>query len=155
VSHGQPANDRFFLGLEQLEVCRELLLADTPAKARMAVILLDGLVDAILYRHLVDLYRASEEPFTRVEMPRYPRKLRREAKMQFGVRIELAAQTTYWDKIWRDGKTLVDDLDRAVLSVGHSYRNDAYHRDRHNAAVTDLVGKVLFAAVARRLSRSS
>ena len=41
MSYGQPANDRFFLGLEQLEVCRELLIADTPAKARAAVILLD------------------------------------------------------------------------------------------------------------------
>jgi hypothetical protein len=117
LSYGQPSNDRFFLGLEQLEVCRELLLVDTPAKARMAVILLDGLVDALLYRHLEDLYRASEEPFTRAEMPRYPRKLRREAKMQFDVRVELAAQTTYWDQIWRDGTALVDDLDRAVLEA--------------------------------------
>jgi hypothetical protein len=36
-------DDRLVLALEQLEVARELLLSDSPAKARMAVILLDGL----------------------------------------------------------------------------------------------------------------
>ena len=36
-------------------------------------------------------------------MPRYPKKLRREAKMQFGVRVELARKVTYWDEMRRDG----------------------------------------------------
>jgi hypothetical protein len=154
MAYGDHPNDRFFLGFEQLEVCRELLLADSPAKARMAVILLDGLADAILYRRLQDLYRASEEPLTRQEMPRYPKKLRREARMNFARRVELGQQVTYYDEWWSGGGAPVDDTDATVLLVGHSYRNDAYHHDRHNAATIDLVGRVLFAAVARVFARA-
>jgi hypothetical protein len=153
MRYGDLPGDHFFLGLEQLEVCRELLLSGSAAKARMAVILLDGLADAILYRRLQDLYLASEHPTTRRKMRQYPKKLRGEARRNFGRRVELTQETTYLDE-FRGDSAIVDELDAAILRVGHSYRNDAYHRDTHNPSVIDLVGKVMFAAVARVFARA-
>ena len=154
MRYGDTPGDRFFLGLEQLEVCRELLRSGSPAKARMAVILLDGLLDALLYRRLEALYRASEDPMTRRDMDPYPKKVRREARLNFARRIELAQESTYYDELWGGSGAVVDEDDAAILLVGHSYRNNAYHRDTHNPAVIDLVGKTLFAAVARVFTRA-
>lgn len=144
MRYGDMPGDHFFLGLEQLEVCREFLLSGSAAKARMSVILLDGLVDALLYRRLEVLYWASEEPMIRREMHSYPKKVRKEARLNFARRVELAQETTYYDELWGGSGAIVDEMDAAILVVGHSYRNDAYHRDTHNPSVIDLVGKGAF-----------
>jgi hypothetical protein len=128
-----------FLALEQLDGIRELLKAGSPVKARMALILLDGLADAMLFRRLEQLYEASEEPLVRHKMPRYSARDRNLTRQRFSRRVEMARQLTEVDRWVGDGEPLIDEPDAAVLKVGHSYRNDAYHEDVHNEFVVSRV----------------
>lgn len=142
-----------FLALEQLDAIRQLLRTKSPVKARMALILLDGLADAMLFRRLEQLYDASEEPVLKHKMPRYSNRYRNLARQRFNRRVEIARQLTEVDRWFGDGGALIDDADAAVLKVGHSYRNDAYHEDAHNESVISSVARVLFAGVARLVAR--
>jgi len=151
VPFAEPV-DRFLLAVEQLRLCRELLLDRNPAKARMAVILLDGLADAFLYRRLERLYSASENDF--LGDMRFPKEVRRQARLDFGTRLRLCADVTYDAFVSGGGGPLVTDDAAVVLRVGHSYRNAAYHRDRHNPATIGAVGRLFFTAVADLFVRS-
>jgi hypothetical protein len=142
-----------FLALEQLDAIRELLEKRSPVQARMALILLDGLTDAMLFRRLEELYEASEMPWIRHEMPRYSTRKRSPARQRFSRRVEMARRVTAVDRLLGDGEQLIDDADAAVLKIGHSYRNDAYHEDAHNESVVASIACVLFAAVARLVAR--
>ena len=144
--------ERFALALEQLRLCRDLLLDGSPAKARMAVILLDGLADAFLYRRLERLYDLSESDF--VGIGPFPKEMRRQARLDFGTRLRLCADPT-GDAFVSGGRGPLVTTDTAVvLRVGHSYRNAAYHRDRHNPATIGAVGRLFFTAVADLFVRS-
>lgn len=142
-----------FLALEQLEAIRELLRTKSSVRARMALILLDGLADSLLFRRLERIYEASEEPWLRGEMPVFPSRERSLARQRFNRRVEIARRPTELDRWVGDGAPLIDDADAAVLKVGHSYRNGAYHQGVHNEYVIASVARVLFGAVARLAAR--
>jgi hypothetical protein len=149
MAYGRESASDLFYVAEQLEAIRGLILADTPIKARMALILLDGLADAILFRRIEEIYRASDEPLFRHQMPRYPSKGRQRARQRFNRRVDLVSQVTELDRWLGDGQPLVDEHDAALVKVGHSYRNDAYHEDAHNPTAISSVVRLLFGAVAR------
>jgi hypothetical protein len=142
-----------FLALEQLEAIRDLLGTKSPVKARMALILLDGLADALLFRRLEQIYEACEEPLFRHKMPRYTSRERSLARQRFNKRVEISRRPSELDSWLSDGAPLINDADAAVLKVGHSYRNDAYHEDAHNEYVVATIARVLFVAVARLVAR--
>lgn len=105
----------------------------------MALILLDGLADAMLFRRLQQLYEAAEEPILKHKMPRFSTRERNLARQRFNKRVEIARRPTELDGWLGDGEPLISDADAIVLKVGHSYRNDAYHEDAHNAFVVPSV----------------
>jgi hypothetical protein len=149
----EAIDDDLFVALEQLETIRDLLRTNSPVKARMALILLDSLADAVLFRRLERIYDASEEPLLRHLMPQYSNRERSVARQRFNKRVEIARRLSEVDR-WRgESDSLIDDADAAVLKVGHSYRNDAYHEDSHNEDVVASIARVLFAAVARLITR--
>jgi hypothetical protein len=86
-------------------------------------------------------------------MPRYSTRDRAVARQRFNKRVEIARRPSELDSWLGDGEPLISDADAIVLKVGHSYRNDAYHEDAHNAFVVSSVARVLFAAVARLVAR--
>lgn len=118
----------------------------------MAVILLDGLADALLYRRLERLYRVSENEF--VGLGPYGKDVRRQARNDFGKRVSLCSDPTADTFVSGGGGPLVTTDAAVVLRVGHSYRNAAYHRDRHNPATIGAVGRLFFTAVAQLFERS-
>jgi hypothetical protein len=142
-----------FLALEQLEAIRDLLLAKSSVKERMALILLDALADALIFCRLAQIYEATEEPFLRHKMPRFSRQDRFVARQRFNRRVEIARQVTEIDRWVGDGEELISESDAAILKVGHSYRNGAYHEGAHNPSVTATIARVLFGAVARLVAR--
>ena len=130
MDHGHGPGGDLFVALEQLEAIRDLLLANSPVKDRMALILLDALADALLFRRLEQIYEATEEPFLRHKMPRFSRQDRFVARQRFNRRVEIARQATELDRWVGDGEELITESDAAILKVGHSYRNGAYQRAR-------------------------
>jgi hypothetical protein len=155
MSDQHDALDHFILCAEHLEVARELLTSGSPAKERMAVILLDGLTDAFLYRRLSTLYRFIEEGWWyRARMPSYPKSLRDRATAEFHTRLKLARPKTYYDEYVFDDTPFIGDTDVTVLQIGHAYRNDAYHRDRHNPDVIGVIGRLMLGAASRLFARA-
>lgn len=65
--------------------------------------------------------------------------------MNFEQRVELAQDRLEGGLVWGEGPVL-DELDAAIVLVGHSYRRDAHHYDTHNPAVIGPLGRVMFAA---------
>ena len=143
-----PGSDLFRM-LEQLEAIEELLRARSPVKARMALILLDALTDAVVFRRLQQIYEAAEEPWFRRNMPQLSRQQRFEARQNFNRRIEIVRKPTELDRWFGDGEPFIAGPDAEILKIGHRFRNAAYHEDAHNPHVVDSITRVLFGAVAR------
>src|SRR5436309_12215269 len=112
----------------------------------MALILLDGLADAMLFRRIEQLYEASEDPFLMHKMRRYSTRDRNLARQRFNRRVEMVRRVTEVDWWVGDEEALSDDADAPVLKVGHRYRNNAYHEDTYNAFVGTSIAQILFAA---------
>ena len=139
---------RFVLGAEQLSVCRELLLSDSTPKQRMAVILLDSLTDALLYRIMERAFLYSDQAWFRHLLPLYPSKKRERARLHFSERLKIARDPSYSTAV-AGYPAIITETDTAVIAIGHSYRNAAYHRDTHNPAVLATIGKVFFKSVSK------
>lgn len=145
----------FALRLDHLEVAHELLISNVPAKERGAVILLDGFADALIYRRLQALYALTERGWWyRARMPSYPKRLREKASAEFHLRLKLVRDRTYYDELAGDEDPFIDDIQATVLQIAHTYRNDAYHRDKHNAATIGMIGRLSFVAASRLFARS-
>jgi hypothetical protein len=144
--------DRLFRDVEVMSVCRELLTSGSVAKARMALILLDSLADALVYRRLEYAYGVSGGVWY-LDNPRFPKSVRRQARKNFPERLRLAQQEIS-DVFAGFGESPVTEEEAAVLRIGHTYRNAAYHRDTHNAAVIETLAKIMFGAVAAVFARS-
>lgn len=137
----QPRNDWdsfevLHVVVEQLEICQKLLRSRSHSKARAAVILLDHVVDSLMYRacnHDFD----DQEYFELVIPPKVPQKRRDKILSRFDEKIFYAVQT----------KKLFSTEDATVLRVSHRVRNFAYHRNYHNPATVGIVGRILYKTV--------
>jgi hypothetical protein len=144
---------RFVLGAEQLAVCRELLLSDSTPKQRMGVILLDSLADALLYRLMETAFLYNDGAWFSHLLPHYSKKKRDNARRHFAERLKIARDPSY-ETVVAGYPAVVTETDITVLTIGHSYRNAAYHRDTHNPAVLATIGKIFFKSVGALFVRS-
>lgn len=139
--------ERFALVAEQLAVCRELLASGSVPKARMAIILLDQLADALIFRRCELAYSIwDDRTWLRQHHPRYGRAEKNRARRNFGRRIEIA-QVLDRHFPGNPEDPMIRDGDAAILRIAHRYRNLAHHRDRHNPRVMPVLARVLFRAV--------
>jgi hypothetical protein len=138
---------------EQLIQVRRLLLADTQAKARMAVVLLDSLADTLLHERCQQVYRAGEEGGTyRHQALRLTAAEKRELERDFRGRVTLAsAPIEGWFPHRRP--PLLTAGDAEVFRIAHAYRNPAYHQGRDNPQTLPLIARIFFAAVLRAWPR--
>jgi hypothetical protein len=123
--------------VEQLEMVRGLLDGHSPVDAKVAIILLDNVADSLMYRRCLQEF-AHDSELAMIRRPRFSPAKQSEALWDFKTKVNLL-----------NGISFVSAEDAAVLKIGHSYRNAAYHRDSHNPRVTNELGRLLFAAVFR------
>ncbi|HVO27303.1 MAG TPA: hypothetical protein VMW56_27130 [Candidatus Margulisiibacteriota bacterium] len=129
--------DQFRLIVEQLEVCRDLVLRDAAPKSRMALILLDNAAEVILYR--VSREALDYDEFARRIVPvRFSLKQRNAMERFFEPKLDCVAS-----------KKEIDVGSVEMLRVLHRYRNAAVHRDTHNPAVIPILARLAFLAVSR------
>jgi hypothetical protein len=122
--------------VEYLDVARDLILANTEAKARMALVLLDNAAEVILYR--LSSETLSWDDFGRWVRPeRFSHAKRREIDRLFPAKLELLEQ-----------EHSITGETSEVLRILHLYRNVAFHRDTHNPAVISVLARIGFKAVA-------
>ncbi|MCX6010253.1 MAG: hypothetical protein NTW48_09555 [Chloroflexi bacterium] len=127
--------EQFRLLVEQLEVCRDLILTGTPAKARIALILLDNIAEVILFR-LSERTLNSDTYLKWIQPERLSIAEKRILDRVFKAKLELARS-----------EHSVGEPTATILNILHSYRNAAFHRDTHNPAVVTILARVAFKAV--------
>jgi hypothetical protein len=98
------------------------------------------------------MYEASEERWY-ADPLRIPKSVRRRVHANFDERLKIA-QEAFLDLYSGSSEPLITPAEAVVLSIGHSYRNAAYHRDTHNPAVVLPLAKVLFDAVSAAFVRA-
>jgi hypothetical protein len=129
--------EQFRLVVEQLEVCRDLVLADVAPKSRMALILLDNAAEVVLYR--VSREALESDLFSRRIVPAaFSLKQRDAMKRFFEPKLDFAVS-----------KYRLDATPVEMLRVLHRYRNAAVHRDTHNPTVIPILGRLAFLAVSQ------
>lgn len=127
--------EQFRLLVEQLEVCHDLILTETPAKARIALILLDNAAEVILLR-LSERTLDSYTYLKWIQPERLSVKEKRILNRFFKAKLDLACS-----------EHSVGEPTATILNILHSYRNAAFHRDTHNPAVVAILARVAFKAV--------
>jgi hypothetical protein len=134
--------DQFRITLQQLEICRELVLNRAETGSRVALILLDNVSETICYRMIRSEFERDD--FRRSVVPeRYPPKRRREIERTFVAKVETV----------RKAHRLPGQVATTLLIL-HSYRNAAYHRDTHNPVVVPLLARIALVAVADLFART-
>jgi hypothetical protein len=129
------SRERLRLLVEQLEMIRGLLDRGSGVDAKVSIILLDNVADSLMYRRCLQEFEKDSE-LAMIRRPRFTPAKQSEALWDFKTKVNLL-----------NGVGFMSAEDAAVLKIGHSYRNAAYHRDSHNPRVTNELGRLLFAAV--------
>jgi hypothetical protein len=134
--------DQFRITLQQLEICRELVLNRGETGSRVALILLDNVCETICYRLIRSEFDRDDFRRSFVE-ERYLPKLRHKIERTFAAKIEAV----------RKAHRLPAQVATTLLIL-HSYRNAAYHRDTHNPVVIPLLARIALVAVADLFART-
>ena len=128
--------EELHVAVEQLELCQRLLRSRSHSKARAAVILLDHVADALMYR--VCSYDFGHEEFLEMVIPPVvPKEKREKILYRFEKKLSYTAQI----------KKLISADASTVLTIAHRVRNFAYHRNYHNPSTIGIVGRILFKTV--------
>ena len=135
--------DQFRITVQQLEVCRSLILKDGEAHCRSALILLDHISEVILYRIMQEELERDE--FTRKVLPqRYATKKKRSEIQRFPAKLAAVASVHH-----------LPPLITTTLKILHNYRNAAQHKDKHNPAVLPILARISFVATADFFARTA
>ena len=128
--------EELHVAVEQLELCQRLLRTRSHSKARAAVILLDHVADALMYR--ICSYDFGHEEFLEMVIPpAVPKEKREKILYRFEEKLSYTAQI----------KKLISGDESTVLTIAHRVRNFAYHRNYHNPSTIGIVGRILFKTV--------
>jgi len=125
--------EELHVAVEQLELCQRLLRSRSHSRARAAVILLDHVADALMYRICVEEF-GMQEFMEKVIPPSLPEKRRSRILFSFDEKASYLSAR----------KRLFSPNEAAVLKVAHRIRNFAYHRNYHNPATISVVGRILY-----------
>jgi hypothetical protein len=135
--------DQFRITVQQLEVCRGLILKGGEAHSRSALILLDHISEVILYRIMREEIERDE--FTRKVLPqRYPPKKRSQIERVFHAKLDAVASVHHLPAVIT-----------TTLKILHGYRNAAQHQDKHNPAVLPVLARISLVATADLFARTA
>jgi hypothetical protein len=140
--HDIHTPDKFREYVEALEVAREFLEAGTPARIRLALIILDNTAEILMYRLCGELFR-SDEFHSKILPPRFSKRLKMQVLWKFPEKVRLLKD-----------EDVLTPSDAAVLAAVHSYRNQAVHHDAHNPRGARAIAALMLGAAGRLLART-
>lgn len=149
ASEGEAnASGRLARAVVQLEACADLIDVATGPSLRMAIVLLDNLVDNLLFRRLHrHIQRSYDRGLTFVPRKRVTKKELANLEQSFGNKLRFVVAMT--DP--HDPDSAISQSDVDVIRISHRYRNAIYHRDTHNPVVVPVIARLLFGATCRLL----
>lgn len=145
MTYSYPKNDwdsfeELHVTVEHLELSQQLLRSRSHNKARAAVILIDHVADALMFRICIDDFE-SQAMSEMVIPPKIKAEKRSEILFRFEKKVSYLSQK----------KDFISTEDAAVLLIGHRIRNFAYHRDYHNPNTVSMLGRILYKTVCEML----
>lgn len=135
--------EKFHEFVEVLEICRELVLASSAVKNKLALILLDNTAEVLLYHQYCESIN-DDDYFKHIIRPKYS--LRQRKKSAKGMPGKIYFMNCV--------KKAISKRDATVLRVSHKYRNAAFHRDEHNPKANKIIAPILFQTVCNTYARS-
>lgn len=117
--------------MEAIEIVRDFLIADTPQRIRLALIILDNTAELLMAQISREIFE-TDEFHAKIVRPRFDRKL----KLQT---IEFFQPKTALMK----SEGIISDGEAALLDLGHSYRNPAFHQGHHNPRSLRVISVML------------
>ena len=129
--------------IEQLKEVAHQLDKQTPTGARLALLLLDNLIELLAFKKareafaLDKMYKLPDRP------PKYSPKKRERVKKYFKDKVNFLVTDT---------KDIMPD-EGEVLKVGHDFRNEAYHNGVLRNSIIINVTSIYFEIVCRLLPR--
>jgi len=127
--------------IEQLEEVANQIDKQTPTGARLALLLLDNLIELLAFKKvryvfaLDSMYQRPDKP------PKYSPNKRKKVRDYFKDKVNFLVSET--KDISRD--------EGEVLKVGHEFRNEAYHNGVLRESIIESVTSVCFETVCRLL----
>lgn len=143
---------RFMMITDQFEHTTELLQSRSPAKHRLALLVVDSLAESLLIRH-AELVFATEDS-TVSKRRRYTQTEREKIDRRFASKVEIGkldALKPHWPQVG----AVLDEHDASMFLAGHAYRNAVRHQDAHNPVAIPIIARMYAAAVGRAFVRST
>jgi len=128
--------------LEMLQEACQQLDKGTATGARLALILLDNLVEIMMYEKVRYIF-ARDSRFERIIPRKYPDPLRKKVFWGFVEKVDLLV---------RDTDAISEDQGK-VLKAGHRLRNEAYHRGEVREGIIGNVSRTYLRVVCDILPR--
>ena len=128
--------------IEQLEEASQQLIKQTPTGARLALLLLDNLVELLMYKK-VRLEFARHNQYQSVIPQKYSFKKQKEVMDYFGDKVNFLISET---------KVISQD-EGDCLKISHQLRNEAYHTGILRRSIIIQVTKIYFEIICGLLPR--
>ncbi len=138
--------------LEQLEEARLQLGKDTPTGARLALLLIDNLIELVMFKRVQCIF-AHDEYYENISpakpaSPRHSSNKRKKVREHFDDKVNFLCRETRYQP---EGE--MDDDEGLVLKISHKFRNEAYHKGVLRDGIIIPVTKVYLEIVCRLVPR--
>ena len=124
--------------LEQLERAAKLLDEALPPCARLALILVDNVVEVAMYQRVRHEF-AKDQAYRGFRPPKYAPKKRHDVLQYFDAKVKFVHAEI----------DIIDADDGRFLKFAHSLRNEAYHKDEYHRDVIIPVARTYLGMVCR------
>jgi len=139
-SKGYAGNKK---NIEQLEEVANQIDKHTPTGARLALLLLDNLIELLAFKKVQYIFALDSMYQRPGKSPKYSPNKRKKVRDYFKDKVNFLVSET---------KDINHD-EGEVLKVGHKFRNEAYHNGVLRETIIESVTSVYFETVCRLLPR--
>lgn len=139
--HDVHTSDKFREYVETLELGRESILADTPAKVRLALIILDNAAEVFMHRLVTRLF-ATDEFHSKILPARFSKQLRSQVQWKYPDKVQFL-----------NDEGIVSDEDALLLIAARTHRNQAVHHDAHNPRAGRAIASLLLPVAGKLLQQ--
>jgi len=136
------AAGKFMEFVEALEVCRGLLRSGSAVSSRLALVILDNVVEVLMIHRCSDAFERDNFA-SHIISPEYSDKDRARVNADFGGKVWFLSSTL----------KLIPEEDAVVLRISHSFRNAGFHRDEHNDDANRVIVRLLLGVTCRVLTQ--
>jgi hypothetical protein len=136
-----PSIGTFRVIVKQLEESKKLIDKSEAEYSRMAIVLIDNIIEILLFNYLKQAIKDDYESSWSFQ-PKFSNQERDAIDKHFDKKIKAIKKTG-----------VINDDDASTLRIIHSYRNSIYHHDFHNPITVNKFAELYFVVASRLFKR--